>query len=100
MSRLIDVVAKSMELALIDRIDLVKGDDHYSIYSKWNSQYIGELEESMGFCYFNYYNHVAIEKMHIHTLIALIKGFLLNNFRLVKLDEDISDHIYYLITEK
>ena len=103
MSRLIDVVAKSMELALVDRISLSKnkGTGNYSIYAQGEYEYyIGELEERYGFCYFNYYNYISTEKMHKCTIIALIKRFLLDNFKLTKLDEDIGNHIYYLITEK
>lgn len=105
MSRLIDVVAKSMELALVDKVILQKRTDNYAIYGSIDKYFIGELEDSNGFCYFNYYKHRMntlneSEKLLMCTLRVLIKKFLSDNFKLTKLDDDICDHVYYLITEK
>lgn len=102
MSRLVDVVAKSMELSLVDKIILQKGAGSYSIYAAQNKCYVGELEESMGFCYFSYYMHRmdSSGKLYMCTILALIKGFLSDNFKLIKLEEHVSDHVYYLIMEK
>lgn len=99
MSKLIDIVANTMKLALVDKVVLLKEDNRYSIYSKHDLNYIGELEESSGLCYFNYYNH-RMDTPKIHALVTLIKKFLSNNFKPVKLDITIDDHVYYRITEK
>ena len=99
MSRLIDIVANTMKLVLVDKVVLLKENDCYSIYSKHDLKYIGELEESSGLCYFNYYSH-RMDIPKIHALVTLIKKFLLNNFKSVKLDITIDAHVYYRITEK
>ena len=99
MSKLIDIVANTMKLVLVDKVVLAKENNSYSIYSKYDLDYIGELEESSGLCYFNYYIH-RMDVPRIHALINLIKRFLSNNFKLVKLAITIDDHVYYHITEK
>lgn len=99
MSKLINIVANTMKLVLVDKVVLVKENNSYSIYSKHNLDYIGELEESSGLCYFNYYNH-RMDVPRIHALVTLIKKFLSNNFKSVKLAVTIDDHVYYRITEK
>lgn len=105
MGKLIDVVANSMKLALVDKVILQKRTDNYAIYGAVDKYFIGELEESNGFCYFNYYKNRmntlnVSEKLLMFTLLTLIKKFLSDNFKLTKLDDDICDCIYYLITEK
>ena len=94
MSKLIGIVANTMKLALADKIEIVKNSNYwYSIHSK-HQEYLGDLEENDGYCYFWHY------KLSV-TLLVIIREFLAANYHLVKLSEiKANDKDYYLITEK
>ena len=89
MSKLIGIVANTMKLALADKIEIVKNSNYwYSIHSK-HQEYLGDLEENDGYCYFWHYNNYP------WCNEALL------NYHLVKLSEiKANDKDYYLITEK
>lgn len=103
MSKLIDIVANTMKLALADKIEIVENSNYwYSIHSK-NHEYLGELEEYGGYCYFWHYNDYPCdnEAFLSVTLLVIIREFLAANYHLVKLSEiKANDKDYYLITEK
>ena len=103
MSKLIGIVANTMKLALADKIEIVKNSNYwYSIYSK-HKEYLGDLEENDGYCYFWQYNDYPErnEAFLSVTLLVIIREFLAANYHLVKLSEiKANDKDYYLITEK
>lgn len=103
MSKLIDIVANTMKLALADKIEIVENSNYwYSIHSK-DQEYLGDLEEYGGYCYFWHYNDYPCdnEAFLSVTLLVIIREFLAANYHLVKLSEiKANDKDYYLITEK
>ena len=103
MSKLIGIVANTMKLALTDKVEIVKNSNYwYSIHSK-HHEYLGDLEENDGYCYFWHYNNYpwCNEALLSVTLLVIIREFLAANYHLVKLSEiKANDKDYYLIIEK
>ena len=74
----------------------------YPVYSK-QQEYLGDLEEHDGYCYFWHYNDYPEndEALLSVTLLVIIREFLAANYHLVKLNEiKAGSKDYYLITEK
>lgn len=103
MSRLMDIVANTLGLVLVDKIEIVKKrTSGYSICTK-QQELLGELVNHSGYCYFWQYNDYpeCDEALLSVTLLVTIREFLAANYHLVKLSElKAKDRDIYLITEK